>query len=162
MVHLGGAITLFILFVTTHVLCYRSGFFKPSPSILLMILGFWLVIYVIFFYFFRVVQPLWVSSLLLYLLLCVAYIMEYTLIELESPSMRIVRHVRSKAEGIATKEELRDLFTDEEMIISRLKDLTDHGFIQWDGLRYSLTPRGRLVARCFTFYRNLIRRGMGG
>lgn len=162
MIHLLGAIGTLFLFIATHVFCYRGGRFKPNPSHLLLIAGLWLVPYVIFFSFFRPVISFWGSSLVLYSLLCLAYVMEYTLVELESPSMRIIQCVQNNTKGIAIKEELGNLFTDEEMIVARLTDLTDHGFVKFDGLRYSLTPQGTLIARLFAFYRNFIRRGMGG
>jgi len=162
MIHLLGAIGAFSIFVATHALCYRSRFLKPNPTVLLFIAGFWFVLYVIFFTHFPSDFPFWKSSLLLYLLLCVAYIMEYTMVELESPSMRIIQSIQNRTKRTASKEELRNLFSDDEMILARLEDLVDHGFAQYDGLRYTLTPRGKLISRCFALYRNFIRRGLGG
>lgn len=103
---------------------------------------------------------LWVSSVLLYVLLMPTYIIIYFNTIVQSPSKTILILVRKH--GMLSFDELARLMTDDEFIMTRMKDLLDFGYATKEGSLYSLTPRGVILAKVLAFYEKLFGRPMGG
>jgi hypothetical protein len=102
------------------------------------------------------------SSGLLYVLLCFVYFAEFTLVLHESPSLKILRHIRSHAEGETTERDLKKMFTDDNLIPARLQDLAESGYVSFDGSRYALLPNGMRIVGLIRAYREFLRLGIGG
>ncbi len=103
-------------------------------------------------------MPLVFTSFVLYGLLCLAYLVQCTAIQVQSPSMKVVSLLRG-GPGM-TRDQLRRHFSDEEFVLSRLRDLVRTGYVNHDSEFFSLTPKGFQVARVFDAYQRLIRRNM--
>lgn len=113
-----------------------------------------------------VVRPLgpveWAQTSLFAASLILSYMITYTAIEADSPSLVIVRRVEASGARGLTKEELLADLDDAKLVLPRVADLLVDRMAVLEGGRYSTTPKGRLLARIFAFYRNLLGHGMGG
>ena len=132
--------------------------FQP-PSFLLLAL-IWSGVYFALLNY--IGTPLRLSSLVLYGLLCLAYVAESTAIENESPSMKIMKAILRSREGRASFDELKAEFSEREFIHDRCEDLVRNGHILSENGLYRLSRRGALIASTIKIYRDLIRRGLGG
>lgn len=162
MIYLVSAFLFFFSFLTTHIVGYRLKIFEFQPVVLFWISVLWLGIYALFLQRVSSPSPLPLTSLTLYLLLCLGYIAETNVIENDSPSMKIVRLIQDHPRRRVSYQDLRRSFSNEEFIFPRLNDLVLHGHVAFDGHCYSLGPQGRLIARLTRHYRDFIRRGLGG
>lgn len=94
--------------------------------------------------------------------LILSYMITYTAIEADSPSLVITQKIRAAGGGGLPKEELAAFLSDERLIVPRVKDLvTDKMACILEG-RYRLTPKGWLMAKGFILYRSILGLGKGG
>ena len=170
------ALALFCIFslVLTHGLGIRLRLFTTKWAALFILAFAWLAVY---FGLAEIAAP-WIqhqaqtrplfgarwllSSELLYVLLSFVYFVEFTMVLHESPSMRILREILSRADGGTTEADLRKLFTDENLIRPRLEDLANGGYAAFDGSHYTLLPNGLRIVRLVRAYRQFLRLGIGG
>lgn len=175
MIYFISAIMFFCLFIATHVVCFRVRLMKFQLSALLLLSFIWLVVYLSSLFmapglyqlgssgrYSLLGVPLVLTSLVIYILLCLCYIVECSGIKYESPSMQIMLLVDRHDEGKISYDELREVLTDERLILPRLGDLVSSGFVTFDGTRYFLLPRGAMIALVFAAYRRLLQSGIGG
>lgn len=97
------------------------------------------------------------STNLFYLLLCGVYFIFLTAIVLEDqegPATKIFRDIRKH--GQLTDEELIRGFSDEKLIVKRLKEMGQNNWIKEDSGYYSLAPRGLWIMRVIRFYRGML------
>jgi len=106
--------------------------------------------------------PLPATALALYVLLSFAYIIIYTAVEVDSPSALIILLVSERGERGMTFAELRQVLTDDNLVMARMRDLVSVGSVIASGNHFQLSPRGLRIARVFAFYRDLLGRGLGG
>lgn len=99
---------------------------------------------------------------LLYLSLAMAYIITYSAIEADSPSLVIVRAIAGAGEAGLPESVLRDCCTDEILIRPRLDDLVRDGLVTHAAEGYALTLKGRRFISIFLFYRRLLGKPAGG
>jgi hypothetical protein len=174
MIFLVSALFCFLSLMLTHGLGIRLRFFTTAWAALFYLALGWLAVY---FGLAAIAGP-WIgrhaqahallgarwllSSELLYVLLSFVYFSEFTMVLHESPSMRILRDVLSRAEGKTTERDLRKLFTDENLLLPRLQDLVSSGYASFDGSRYVLRPNGIRIVRLIRAYREFLRLGIGG
>lgn len=99
---------------------------------------------------------LYVSSLIL------AYMITYSAVEADSPTLVMIKTIADAAEKGIAKGDFFAALNNDILIKPRLKDLlTDRMAVIYDG-KYTLTPKGRLFAGIFTGYRALLGLGKGG
>lgn len=102
------------------------------------------------------------TAAVLYVLLSLAYVIVYTAVEVDSPSALIALLVSERGDQGMTYADLRNVLTDDTLVLARLRDLVAAGSVSRDGTRYRLEPRGVMIARVFEAYRAVLGRGMGG
>ena len=165
----------FFLFVISHIVGHRVGWMKFQPERFLIIFIVWLGVYLLMLEKIlgvslwtpelsqdgRTAPFVW-SSLLLYGLLCLAYVAESTAVENESPSMKIIKMIRASEDQQMSFAELKQGFTDKEFIHDRLDDLVKHGHVIYEEGQYLLSRKGSLIVGIIRVYRDFIRRGLGG
>ncbi len=88
MIDLASAVVFFSLFVITHILSVRTGLLKPGIPPIVMLSSFWLLGEIG-----CLGTPLISAPLVTYALLSMWYIAEYTLIQYESPSLKMMRFI---------------------------------------------------------------------
>ncbi|OGH59281.1 MAG: hypothetical protein A3G34_03080 [Candidatus Lindowbacteria bacterium RIFCSPLOWO2_12_FULL_62_27] len=167
---LAMGVLFFLLFVATHILLARAGVMCVELPKLLGLAVLWLAVYGAVWAvgggmpagtgFWNV--PLAFTSMALFFLFCLCYILECNLVPYGSPSMKILEFVNRSAGAEASHVQLKDYLTGERIVQSRLDDLVASGYIAFDGARYTLQPGGRRVARLMRAYRQLFRLEAGG
>ncbi|MBI4372553.1 MAG: hypothetical protein HY585_02350 [Candidatus Omnitrophica bacterium] len=164
------AFLCFALYILSHVIAFRAGVIRFELTKLLFLMALWGSIYCLIAIYFVLgargqsalpVSLFW-SSLILYGLMSLLYFGEITSIQHLSPSMKIIVALSKKNTGEITPEEAKNLFSNQELIISRLDDLVAHGHIQYQGGSYTLGPKGKVVIGLVQFYRRLLGRTLGG
>ena len=112
-------------------------------------------------------STLWevVHVCLVHMSLSLAYIITYTTLELDSPTLTIIEYVMLGREHGRAEEELLGLIRDDQIVGPRFEALRASGTIvpvTGETDRYVLSPHGLRWARLFNFFRILFRLKKGG
>lgn len=94
--------------------------------------------------------------------LTLAYMITYSAIEADSPSLLIIMKISDAGASGLAKEHLEREMDDSVLIEPRVKDLLIDKMAELYEGKYRLKMKGILMARLFTFYRNVMRAGKGG
>lgn len=94
--------------------------------------------------------------------LTLAYMITYSAIEADSPSLVMIRAVAKAGSGGLDKKEFEKTMNDDLLVIPRVRDLFNDKMAYMEGDKYRLTPKGVMFARLFVFYRNLLNAPKGG
>lgn len=167
-----AAITLLIYWLC-HVAWFRASWPKSPLKVLLRLLLAGCVLYCVLALWILPAAglSLWAIlggssyfwlGLLMYVASVLAYIVVYSGVEVESPSLRIVMTIAAYPGGAMPHDALRDMFNDERVILPRLNDMISSNLIfARDGV-YVLSPSGERLATLFRVYRGLLGRDTGG
>lgn len=99
---------------------------------------------------------------LFFISLTLAYMITYSAIEADSPSLVMIRAVaRAGAEGL-DKREFEKTMNNELLIVPRVRDLVTDKMAYMEGDKYRLTLKGVLFASIFIVYRKILNAGKGG
>jgi hypothetical protein len=90
------------------------------------------------------------------------YIVLYSALEEDSPSLTIVLHVAQAGSQGCSSEEVFGLIQDDLIVRSRLEAMLAANLVVCDGGVYRLTTQGRKWARLFGLFRALLRLPKGG
>jgi hypothetical protein len=94
--------------------------------------------------------------------LILSYVITYSALEADSPSLIIAMTVAGAGvEGI-TEDDFSDFVNADRLLKPRIRDLVLDKMVYLDNGRYRLTFKGRLFARLFIAHRKLLGRGKGG
>ncbi|MFH0731394.1 MAG: hypothetical protein V2A72_00540 [Candidatus Omnitrophota bacterium] len=99
---------------------------------------------------------------LFYSSLALAYIVSYSAIEVDSPSLIMILDIAKAYPLGLTKEEFYAGFSDELLVLPRLNDLVKDGMVVLDKGLYRPTPKGVLLADIFINFRRLLKAPKGG
>jgi len=88
--------------------------------------------------------------------LTLAYVVTYTALEVDSPSMVMVINIANAGPEGLDKTAFEKTLTDDILVTPRLRDLVTSEVTYMDGNKYRLTPKGIMLARIFVFYRKLM------
>jgi len=94
--------------------------------------------------------------------LTLAYLITYSAIEADSPSLLIVIKIFEAGSLGLSKESLEYELNNAVLIEPRINDLTRDKMAEFHEGKYRLRMKGILLARLFTFYRNMLKAGKGG
>ncbi len=104
----------------------------------------------------------YVHIALFFISLTLAYMITYSAIEADSPSLVMIRAVaRAGAEGL-DKREFEKTMNNELLIVPRVRDLVTDKMAYMEGDKYRLTLKGVLFASIFIVYRKLLNAQKGG
>ncbi len=91
-----------------------------------------------------------------------AYMITYSAMEADSPSLVILNHIADAgSEGVA-KDVFFDSLNDDILVKPRIKDLLRDKMAYLEEGRYRLTPKGIRFARIFILFRGLLKAPKGG
>ncbi len=162
-------ISLFIYFLTilVHILFSRLKFSRKNQVNVLWLLG---CLGAVFYWNVTAISiqadqsfwsvPLRGSCLVLYLLLLFPYYIFFTNANYDSPSQMIM--VLLKKRGSCSNDELLREMTPQRLIVSRLDDLREEGFIGNEGGKYFLRTKGIWLMQFMKIYKNIIGREIHG
>jgi hypothetical protein len=103
-------------------------------------------------------QGIWenLHVLIFYAPITLSFILTYAGLADDSPSMTIAQFVAQAKKNGRSKEEFRQLITDEALIFSRLKIMLKDGMVRYEKGRYCVTAKGRFFHRFFSFWTYLL------
>lgn len=99
---------------------------------------------------------------LLFISLTLAYFFTYPALEVDSPSLIIIRMIAETMPGGLAKKDLEKRLTDDILILPRINDLLRDNLVIVNGERLQLTPQGRLFIKIFIIFRTFLKFGKGG
>lgn len=91
-----------------------------------------------------------------------AYIITYTAIEADSPSLVMVQVIAEKGEKGLESDVFNSLMTDEILVIPRVKDIIRDKMAYIEKEKYHLTSKGNFMAKLFIIFRSLLDAQKGG
>lgn len=104
----------------------------------------------------------WANFVLLTTAVTLAYMVTYSAVQADSPSMAMLLYIeRAGADGLR-HEDLAATLDDRVVIIPRLEDLVIGALAAVHGGRYVINGRGALLARLYIGYRSLLKMEKGG
>ena len=99
---------------------------------------------------------------MLYGALVLAYMVTYSAVQADSPTMAILLRVEAAGLRGCSPAELLAELDDRVLVVPRLEDLVASGLAARQGERYAVRPGGALLARTYIAYRRLLRMEKGG
>jgi len=99
---------------------------------------------------------------LLFTSLTLAYMITYSAIEVDSPSLLIILKISDKGTQGLDRKELEETMNDALLIMPRITDLLTDKMAYLEGDQYKLTRKGKIVAKIFIIYRKILNTGKGG
>jgi hypothetical protein len=100
--------------------------------------------------------------LILYASVALSYMITYSAVQADSPSMAMLLRIEASGPQGRTREELIQDLSDEILILPRLNDLVLGDLAELKGDRYYITHRGSLLASVYIRYRALLGMEKGG
>lgn len=91
-----------------------------------------------------------------------AYIITYSALEVDSPSLLIVKFIADAGPAGLDQELLSAKLSDELLIFPRINDLTLDKMAQWQGTKLQITPKGKWFVKTIMAYRSLLKAPPGG
>lgn len=118
------------------------------------------VIWLLFYTSFSARQYLHIVLLFSSLFIC--YLITYSAIEADSPSLVIVAQIARAGKKGLSPEGITESLGNDLLILPRLKDLVDSGLVDLSGSLYKINEKGRLFVLPFVVFRNFLGLGKGG
>jgi hypothetical protein len=147
-----------------HVLIWRVH--RPSrqiPSLLAWFVVFFvLAVSVLAWLGWRLTSWEFATVSLFYGALAVAYVVLYSAIEEDSPSMSLVRDIAVAGPGGRTREELNEVLGRSQIVERRISAMLRDGMVVSDGDRLRLSPKGDRVARILALAAAVMNLDLGG
>jgi len=100
--------------------------------------------------------PAYLHICLFFTSLTLAYIVTYSALEVDSPSLVIVMIISNAGKEGLDKDVFDKCLTDDSLLKPRIKNLLRDKMVFMDREKYKLTPKGSLIAKIFLIYRNLL------
>ncbi len=157
------SLALFGIAFLVQVIMWRIYLPKNHSAMLglifLIILGFGLFVLAVFNFFGFSSQWVWIQKaqlILLFLCLAIAYIISYSAVEAQSPSIEMVIRIARAGSAGLSRDELAARMSDEKLVLPRLKELLDSKMAILKDAKYRLTPLGRNFIMAFVAYGNLL------
>ncbi len=104
----------------------------------------------------------WLRIALLHISVTLAYMITYSAIEADSPSLVMVMAIANAGPDGMDAKEFEATLNDDLLIRPRVTDLITDKMAYREGDRYKLTRKGLLFANIFVHYRRLLKAAKGG
>ena len=86
-----------------------------------------------------------------------AYLITYSAVEVDSPSLVMTMTIQKAGEKGFPVIDFKNFITDELVVIPRVNDLVHDKIAKFEGGIYKLTPKGINLAKIFNTYRNFLK-----
>lgn len=161
----GSALFVFAFFV--HLVLWKIRLPKRQTKVILQIFFAVLTVGIIVLcnlpdnpVFWEITPPVsfaeYIQISLLFISLTLAYMITYSALEADSPSLVIVTTIANAGPNGLDKKCFDELMNDNILVKPRIRDLLLNKMAKMDGDKYVLTPKGVLFARIFIIYRKII------
>lgn len=99
----------------------------------------------------------WAQMVLFYASLALAYVVTYSALQVDSPSLLMALMIDDRRPAGLTREEMASRLTDDMLVGTRLDDLIRDEGVTLEGGRYRATPRALRLIGIMRFYRDLMK-----
>lgn len=154
------SLLLFIAAFLLHLIIWKIRIPRRQTNTLL---GIFFGIYILGILLF--VRPEFFEGLYIFVFfasLTLAYIITYSAVEVDSPSLSLVMAFNKSASFGLSRENISEFMTDEKLVIPRINDLVRDKLIYVDSGKYKLTAKGKNFIIIFILYRKLLGAQKGG
>lgn len=103
-----------------------------------------------------------IQIIVTYVALVLGYIITYSALEADSPSLVIILNIFSRGEKGFPVQEMEALADDKSLIVPRVNDLVRDQMVTLSGNRYKLTGKGKRFIYTLIYYRRLLGASRGG
>jgi len=103
-----------------------------------------------------------VNWITLYVICTLAYLISFTAIEADSPSLLMVEMIREAGDRGVASEDLRNSIATDNLVVPRISDLVRDKMVINEHGRLLLASKGKLLSQLFKYQRRLFRMGPGG
>lgn len=166
------AFAAFFSALLVHFVVWRIALPSKQTTVLLKIF-FGVFIACVVFYaavftkvFFGIFSPrdyfAFIRFFLLYAVLTLAYIISYSAIEADSPSLIIIRRIHKAGLTGLPLNGLKEELNDQVLVVPRIHDLARDGLIFCEEGKYRLTRKGNNFITIFIFFRRCLKAQKGG
>jgi hypothetical protein len=169
---MAGVGLLFLAFVL-HVLIWRLRIPNRQGRAILIVFAATLVVGIIAIAGLSVSEGDWwgrlmgqlmksVNWITLYIICTLAYLISFTAIEADSPSLVMVEMIREAGERGIAPETLRNSIAKDNLVVPRISDLVRDKMVINKHDHLLLASKGKLLSQLFKYQRRLFRMGPGG
>lgn len=160
------SISLVIIAIFLHLVLLKVKFRLPGNSLTIIILIFSVVLIAGFtaapalserYNFLPNTAWNYLQVLIFYVPVMLSYMITYVALEDDSPSMTISRFVEKANEEGRTRQEIRQIVSNEVLMLPRISIMLKDGWIEYKDNRYYVTPKGRFYNRLFAFGLKLLK-----
>lgn len=154
---------LFAIALLLHLVVWRLRYPGNPIKTLILLFGAVLlfgIIFLVLYTFYTV--PQYLHIVLLFSSLFICYLLTYSAIEADSPSLVIVSRIALAGKEGLLFERIRESLGNDLLIEPRLKDLVESGLVDLSGSTYRINEKGRLFVLPFVVFRNFLGLGKGG
>jgi len=161
-------VVIFLAALSVHLILWRIRLPKAQTRTLLGVFGFTLLIGICALYLYPgklfMLNNLadYLHLVIFYVSIMLAYIVTYSAIEVDSPSLVIVTMISQAGKEGLIQDRLAEMLNDDLLVKPRVRDLLRDGLAVLDADKYKLTRKGLIVAGVFDFYRGLLNTKKGG
>ena len=103
-----------------------------------------------------------INWIILYITCTLAYLISFTAIEADSPSLVMVKKILESGDKGLPLGVLRESVANDDLVVPRISDLVRDKMIVKEEGRLLLAPKGRILSQLFIYQRRLFRLGPGG
>ncbi len=154
---------LFAIALSLHLAVWRLHYPRNPIKALIFLFGAVILLGIIFLFLYASYTSLqYLHIVLLFFSLFICYLITYSAIEANSPSLVIVSRIaRAGKEGLPF-ERIKESLGNDLLIEPRLRDLVEARLVDLSGLTYKINEKGRLFVLPFVVFRNFLGLGKGG
>lgn len=104
----------------------------------------------------------YINILIFFISLIFAYLLTYTALEADSPSLLIIMEIVNAGSMGLPKEKFEKSMNDDLLVKPRIQDLVRDHFVSIENGKYKLTRSGKVFVSIFIAYRKLLNAPKGG
>lgn len=156
-------ILFFIFFIVLHVMIWKIRVPRSPIKILIFLVGFVMLAgLVILGMYSSYTLSYYVHIYLLFFSFFVSYLLIYSAIQADSPSLAIVFQIAKAGKQGLPATTLAGLFSNGVLIVPRIKELVGAKLVNLEDGKYRINGKGKLFIGPFLIYRNILGLGRGG
>ncbi|TAM36228.1 hypothetical protein EPN54_05715 [bacterium] len=154
---------LFAIAFLLHLAVWRLHYPRNPIKTLILLFGATALLGIIFLVLCASYTAVQCAHIVLFFFsLFICYLITYSAIEADSPSLVIVLRVAKFGKEGLPSEHIKESLGNDLLIEPRLKDLVESGLVDLSGSTYKINEKGRLLLLPFVIYRNFLGLGKGG
>jgi len=160
------SVSLVIIAVSLHLVLLKIKFRLSANPIIAIISIFFAVLITGFSLSFLLKgvysflpNSIWryLQVLIFYVPVMLSYVITYIALEDDSPSMTIVRFVEQGEEKGRARKEIKQVITNEALILPRISIMLKDGWIEYKNRQYYVTKKGKSYNQFFAFGLKLLK-----